>query len=260
MSVLNTMLTKSWEVYMKRTFLFGVVMAALTFTVSPAVAADINFNRIFSQNGLEKLTKDFGAAIGYKNLAPAESLGITGFDVGLEMSAISIDKNSTHWQSAFGNDAPGYLVVPKLRVRKGLPMGIDVGAIYSYVPDSNIKLYGVELSKSIIEGGIATPAVGVRATYTTLSGVGDLGLQTYGVDASVSKGFLMLTPYAGIGMLWIKSDAKGYLNTIKLTDVSTSTTRLFGGVKVTPFPLFSVTAEAEYSDTAVYSLKAAVNF
>ncbi len=245
---------------MKRTFFFGVVVAALAFAVSPAVAADINFKSTFLQNGFESLTKDFGTAIGYKNLAPTENLGVTGFDVGLEMSATSIDKNSAHWQSAFGKDAPGYLVVPKLRVRKGLPLGIDVGAIYSYVPGSNIKLYGVELSKSIIEGGIATPAVGVRTTYTKLAGVNDLGLQTYGVDASVSKGFLMLTPYAGVGMLWIKSEAKGYLKTIGLSDVSTSIPRYFGGLKITPFPLFSVTAEAEYADTSVYSLKAAVNF
>jgi len=249
---------------MKKTFLFGVVMAALTFAVSPAVAADIKFDKSipFGKSGFESLTKDFGTAIGYKNLAPAESLGVTGFDVGLEMSATSIDKNSTHWQSAFGKDAPGYLVVPKLRVRKGLPLGIDVGAIYSYVPGSNIKLYGVELSKSIIEGGIATPAVGVRTTYTKLAGVNDLGLQTYGVDASVSKGFLMLTPYAGVGMLWVKSEARGVLKNppFSLSDVSTSIPRYFGGVKVTPFPLFSVTAEVEYADTAVYSLKAAVNF
>jgi len=245
---------------MKRTLLCGVVVAALAFAVSPAVAADINFKSKILQSGFESLTKEFGTALGYKNLAPTESLGITGFDAGVEMSAANIDKNSDQWKSAFGNDAPSYLVVPKIRVRKGLPLGIDVGAIYSYVPGSNVRLYGVELSKSIIEGGIATPAVGVRTTYTRLAGVNDLGLQTYGVDASVSKGFLMLTPYAGVGMLWVRSEAKGYLKTIGLSDVSTTLPRYFGGVKVTPFPLFAVTAEAEYADTSVYSLKVAVNF
>ena len=251
---------------MKRTILCGIFVAALAFVVSPAVAADINFISRFPQSGFEKLTKELGTAIGYRNLAPAESLGVTGFDVGIEISATSIDKNSDQWKSAFANDAPSFIPVPKLRARKGLPLGIDVGAIYSAVPGSNIRLYGVELSKSIIEGGIATPAVGVRGTYTKLAGINDLGLQTYGVDASVSKGFLMLTPYAGVGMLWVKSEAKGNLKDPKiftlttLSNVSATIPRIFAGLKVTPFPLFSVTAEAEYADTYVYSLKAAVNF
>ena len=48
---------------MKRTFFFGVVVAALAFAVSPAVAADINFKSTFLQNGFESLTKDFGVSI-----------------------------------------------------------------------------------------------------------------------------------------------------------------------------------------------------
>lgn len=254
---------------MKRKGLCGVaaaIAATLAFAVSPAVAADINFNGLIplSQNGFESLTKEAGAALGYRNMAPAEPLGITGFDIGVEVSAMKIDKNSEYWRKAFGigNDAPSYLVVPKIRARKGLPFGIDIGAMYSYVPDSNVKLFGAELSKSILEGGAALPAIGVRGTFTKMTGVDDLGLQTYGVDASISKGFLFLTPYAGAGMLWIKSEAKGHLKTqlIRLSDVSTTVPRYFGGLKITPFPLFSVTAEAEYADQPIYSLKVAFNF
>ena len=247
---------------MKIRLFYGVTAAVLAFTVSPAVAADINFRAPISQNGFESLTKEAGAALGYRNMAPAEPLGVTGFDIGFEVSAMSIDEKSEYWRSAFGNDAPAYLVVPKIRVRKGLPLGIDVGAMYSYVPDSNVKLFGAELSKAILEGGVAAPAIGVRATYTKMTGVDDLGLQTYGIDASISKGFLILTPYAGVGMLWIKSEPKGHLQTqlIRLSDVSTTVPRYFGGVKITPFPLFSVTAEAEYAEQPVYSLKVAFNF
>ena len=245
---------------MKSRLFCGVAAAVLAFSVSSAVAADINFTSPISQNDFKSLTKEAGAALGYRNLAPAEPLGITGFDIGVEVSAMSIDENSTYWKAAFGNDAPAYLAVPKIRARKGLPFGIDIGAIYSYVPDSNVKLYGFELSKAILDGGIALPAVGVRATYTKMTGVEDLGLQTYGVDASISKGFLFITPYAGAGMLWIKSEAKGYLKSISLSDVSTTVPRYFGGVKITPLPLFSLTAEAEYAEQPVYSLKVAIGF
>ena len=132
---------------MKRNVLYGV-LAALMLAVSPAVAADINFSgSSINQSEFKSLTKEAGAALGYRNLVPAAPLGITGFDIGVEATVMSINENSTYWKAAFSQDAPAYLAVPKIRVRKGLPFGIDVGAIYSYVPDSNVKLYGAELSK-----------------------------------------------------------------------------------------------------------------
>ncbi len=252
---------------MKKSLLYGVVAAALALSSAPAQATDISFVRLIDQSSFKNLSKEAGAALGYRNMAPAAPLGITGFDIGVEASAINIDNNSSYWKSAFGDDAPSYLVIPKIRARKGLPFGIDVGAMYSYVPGSNIKLYGAELSKSILDGTMATPAVGVRATYTKLAGVNDLALQTYGVDASVSKGFLFLTPYAGAGMMWINSEAKGYLQKLAtlspsgpLKEETISVPRVFGGLVITPFPLLSVTAEAEYAVRPIYSLKGAINF
>ncbi|MHB8057950.1 MAG: hypothetical protein ACYDHC_08660 [Desulfuromonadaceae bacterium] len=247
---------------MKITLLYGIIAAVFSFTVSPVFAADISFSTPISQEDFKTLSKEAGAALGYRNMAPTEPLGITGFDIGAELSAVGIDNNSSYWNSAFGSDAPSYLVIPKIRARKGLPFGIDVGGMYSYVPNSNIKLYGAELSKSILEGTAATPALGVRATYTKLSGVSDLSLQTYGVDASVSKGFLFITPYAGAGMLWINSEAKGNLKTMApaLESESTTVPRLFAGVKITPFPLVGITVEAEYAERPIYSLKAAISF
>jgi len=251
---------------MKRSLLCGLVAAAMALAVSPAMAADISFINAgsFSQSEFKNLSKEAGAAIGYRNMAPAAPLGITGFDIGVEASALSINNNSSYWDKAFKDGtAPSYLIIPKIRARKGLPFGIDVGAMYSYVPDSNIKLYGAELSKSILDGTLATPAIGVRATYTKLAGVNDLGLQTYGVDASISKGILFLTPYAGAGVLWINSEAKGHLKAVvapTLTKENITVPRYFAGLKITPFPLLSITAEAEYAVRPIYSLKAAISF
>jgi hypothetical protein len=252
---------------MKRSLLCGVVAAALALTVSPVRAADINFISGLDQGSFRSLSKEAGAALGYRNMAPAAPLGITGFDIGAEVSAINISKNSNYWNAAYKDGgAPSYLYIPKIRARKGLPFGIDVGAMYSYVPDSNIKLYGAELSKSILDGSAATPAVGVRATYTRLAGVNDLALQTYGIDASVSKGFLFLTPYAGAGMLWINSEAKGNLKTksqtlgFDLSSENISVPRVFGGLKISPLPLLGITAEVEYAERPIYSLKAGVSF
>lgn len=248
---------------MKRSLLYWVAAAMLACAVSPALAADINFiKRGIDQEAFKSLSKDAGAAIGYRNMAPAEPLGITGFSVGGEVAAMSINKNSAYWSAAFNDDAPSYLVIPKIRARKGLPWGIDVGAMYAYVPGSNVKLYGAELSKAILDGTMATPAVGVRATYTKLAGVDDLGLQTYGVDASVSKGFIFLTPYAGAGLMWINSEAKGNLKTLapSLKKETITVPRVFGGLIFSPFPLLSLTAEAEYAVNPIYSFKVGISF
>jgi hypothetical protein len=160
------------------------------------------------------------------------------------------------------------LLLPKLRARKGLPWGIDVGAMYSYVPDSNIKLYGFELSKAILEGTAATPALGVRGSYSRLAGVDDLDLQTAGFDASISKGLFIFTPYAGAGMVWVDSKAKGKLQSfsttlqggVPLKSEQVWQPRYFAGLKVSPFPLFGVTAEVEYQERPIYSLKAGLSF
>jgi hypothetical protein len=245
------------------------LLAALCLTLlvaGTAAARDISFIQGLAQDEFKDLSKEAGAAIAYRNTAPAAPLGITGFDAGVEVSAIDIKSNSTYWDKAFNNDAPSLLFIPKLRVRKGLPFGIDVGAMYSYVPDTNIKIYGAEVSKAILDGTLATPALGVRATYTRLAGVNDLSLQTVGVDASISKGFVILTPYAGAGGVWIDSKAKGNLQAISTTTIGPLQEekiwqpRFFAGVKITPLPLFGVTAEVEYLARPIYSLKAAINF
>jgi hypothetical protein len=229
---------------------------------SQAMAKDISFVNPISQGSFKDLSKEAGAAISFKNTAPAAPLGLTGFDAGVEVSAVDIKKGSDYWSSAFNGNAPSYLLLPKLRVRKGLPFGIDIGAMYSYVPNSNVRLFGFEVSKAILDGTAATPALGIRATYSKLTGVNDLDLQTAGIDASISKGILFLTPYAGAGTVWIESKAKGNLQTISpnLTSENFWQPRVFAGLKVSPLPIFSITAEAEYQVRPIYTLKVALGF
>ncbi|MDD2366252.1 MAG: hypothetical protein PHN84_08820 [Desulfuromonadaceae bacterium] len=252
---------------MKRALIYGVIAALVTLSTVKAEATDISFINGITKDAFKNLSKEAGAAFGYRNMAPAEPLGITGFDIGAEVSGISIDRNSSQWSSAFRSDAPSYLVIPKLRARKGLPLGIDIGASYSSVPNSNIKLIGAEISNAILEGSLATPAVGVRATYTRLTGVSDLALQTYGADASISKGFLFITPYFGAGMMHISSEAKGTLKSASLREYGINlgkegitVPRYFVGLTISPLPLISITAEAEYAVRPIYSFKAAVSF
>lgn len=245
-----------------------ITICLILFTAGRASAnADISFIRGISQDAFKSFTREAGSALSYKNVAPANPLGITGFDIAAEVMAVDVRKNTEYWQAATGGKVPSLYLIPKLRVRKGLPFGIDVGAMYSRVPDSNIQLFGAEVSKAILDGTAATPALGVRATYTKLTNVDDFDLQTVGLDATISKGFVIVTPYIGGGAVWIDGKAKGNLQRLStaLTGVPLKEEkfwqeRFFGGVKITPLPLVSVTAEVEYSDRPTYSLKAAFGF
>lgn len=203
------------------------------------------------------LSRQIGMAVAYKPVAPAEPLGILGFDIGIEATFAKIDNDSTFWQDA-APDMPSMLPIPKIHLAKGLPFGIDVGVIYSEIPESKISLLGAEVKWAILEGTMATPAVAVRGTYTKLDGIDGLDLNTKGIDISISKGLLMLTPYAGIGQVWIDSDPSG-TGIAGLSKASISETKFFGGVQASLL-IFKITAEVEVADIPSYTIKLSTGF
>ncbi len=155
--------------------------------------------RALSQAEFANLAKDFTAVASYRSTAPAEPLGIVGFDVGATLASTRLENAGT-WEKAGFDRSSVYM--PSLRVQKGLPFDIDVGASLTAVPGSDIKLMGAEIKYAVLPGGVAMPALAIRAAATRLSGVDQLDLDTRSVEMTVSKGFLMLTPYAGIGKVW----------------------------------------------------------
>src|SRR6267154_2171654 len=170
------------------------VLVISLFAVSlPVAAKDINIQPL-NQSDFHALSEDLGAALSYKPLTPTAPLGITGFDVGIAVTDTKL-QNSAVFAKA-GADISN-AAVPSLRVHKGLPFGIDVGVMVGAVPRTNIKLYGGELRYAIVSGGLAMQAIGVR------------GIDTKGLDLSISKGFLMFTPYAGVGRVWASSTPNG---------------------------------------------------
>lgn len=182
------------------------IFAATLTVIGTAAQADtnINLNSIILQSDFRLLSEDLGAALSYKAVAPAEPLGLTGFDIGLEATATKLE-HAAIFERASSGDAPSTLIIPKLHIHKGLPLGIDIGAFYSAVPNSNIELWGAELRYALLKGGTVTPAVAVRGSYTTLQGVDRLDLDTKALDISISKGFTLLTPYVGVGKVWVDS-------------------------------------------------------
>jgi hypothetical protein len=149
---------------------------------------------------------------------------VTGFDLGIALSGTRM-RNSSVWQIATGHDL-NILPVPKLYVTKGLPFGIDIGGFYTKVPSSNIKLYGAEIQYAILDGSALTPAVAMRGTFTKLDGVDQLSFDSQGLELLVSKGFVGVTPYGGIGTVRGKSTAHG----VALNAETSNQTKVFAGV------------------------------
>jgi hypothetical protein len=106
---------------------------------------------------------------------------------------------------------------------------------------------------------MATPAVAIRGTYTELRGVDQLDFRTYGGDLSISKGFMNLTPYAGIGAVRVSSDPKDLPVGISLDKEDFTLTRYFGGVRFTLF-LLNITAEVDYMEVPSYGLRVGMIF
>ena len=182
----------------------------------PALASNSISNlSTLSQSEFRDLSEDLGSALSYKPVMPGAALGITGFDLGIEVTQTKMTKSSQIWSKITGSgNSVSNLYLPKLHIDKGLPFGIDVAAFYSKVPTTNVKLVGGELRYALVDGGVATPAVALRYAITKMSGVDVLSLGTRSLDVSISKGFAVFTPYAGIGKVWTNStpDAASGLN------------------------------------------------
>jgi len=236
--------------------IFAMAIGVIALTQS-AVASDIVLPPGFTQSQFHDLSEEAGLAISYLAAAPAAPLGFLHFDVGVEASFTHINSGASYWQSAFTGSVPDYLIVPKLRARLGLPFGIDVGADYAYVPDTNIKMAGGELKWALLKGGALMPAVSIRGSYTALMGVSDIDLQTYGADVNISKGIAIFTPYLGVGEVWIRSSSSS--SAVSLSAETISKTRGFIGVQI-GIPLFSFVAEAAFSSIPTYTARLSMGF
>ncbi len=232
--------------------LFGIV---LLLVVGIGNAATFNSLDALDQSQFRGMSKNLTAASHYKGITPTEPLGILGFDVGLSLSSTELNKDVFEAASS-GTFDLNSILLPRLSVHKGLPLGFDVGAFVSAAPGTDIKLIGAELRYAFQKGSIALPAIGIRASYSVLQGVSELKVDSAGVDLSLSKGFAIFTPYAGVGMVHSNTRAVG---STTLSKETYSQLKAFAGVNINLG--FNLTIEADRTGAyASYSAKAGFRF
>lgn len=246
-----------------------LLLALLSVSVSaPAWADDIDSVGNMNNAEFQAFSADLGAALSYKSLTPTEPLGILGFDVAVDGSSTQVEAGAA-WQIATG-DTVSNLPMTRIRVTKGLPFGFDVGGFYSTVPGSNIKTYGAELRYALVEGGVVTPAIGLRAATTRLNGVDDLDFSTRSLDISISKGFGPVTPYFGVGQVWVDNEYTGsqfqgscpIVPTVSCGGATANfnDAKYFAGMRISLLVLNLVVEGDRTGDVTTYSLKLGFGF
>jgi hypothetical protein len=205
-----------------RAFAAALLLAA----GAPAFAGDFPGLAEVPQSAFRDISRDLGAALSYKGVTPATSLGVLGFDVGVEATQTSVEHASAFRLAGAG--APSNIFVPRLHINKGLGAGFDIGAFVGGASEVSATVVGLDLRYAIIADGLATPGFSVRASATRATGMGDITLDTAALDLMVSKSFAIVTPYAGAGSVRVRSSASG----TPLAEERFNQGRFFGGINV----------------------------
>lgn len=229
----------------------------LLLSASTAHAASFNTLQALSQEQFKQLSENVAASTQYKGITPSEPLGIIGFDVGISASYTKIEIEELFDSASEGDFDVAGLVLPRVSIHKGLPFNIDVGVSASAAPGTDIQILGAEIRYALMEGGVAFPAVGIRASASVVTGVDELDMQNIGLDISASKGFAFLTPYAGIGVLRTTATP---VDAGDLEEEIIGMTKMFAGVNVN-LGFLNLTLEADKTgDYSSGSLKAGFRF
>src|SRR5690606_173141 len=176
--------------------------------------------------------------------------------VNLSVGGTKLQSRDVLRRAAGNDDVPSVLPTATIRVQKGLPFDIDVGAAYTVVPGSSASALSGEIKWAFVSGGAVTPAIAARAFYTKMSGLGDLKQHSTGFDLSISKGFVMATPYAGVGLVSSKASTKSG----RWASESYTQGRVFAGVNLN-FALLNLAVEADQTgDNASLGLKLGLRF
>jgi hypothetical protein len=268
------------------------VVAAMLVTTAPAAAGenDLVLSRLGNLSGdgttvipdnqaFRSLVSELGAVFTPRNLAPADTLGFSGFQFTGNFSFTGISNDQPYWCATEESDdcAAGFRKSSLIQTfgifaRKGfwfpLP-SFEVGAGAVHIFGSRMWSGQVYGKFALHEGyhGWPIPSLAVRGAVGRLFGVEQLDLTNVSLDLSISKRFAVqgtfsLAPYVGYAFLWIvpRSQVIDKTPHIAVKDVpedigmnfvfpdqdNIRRQRIFGGVKA-KYYVFALTLEVDYA-------------
>jgi len=202
----------------------------------------------------KSFAENLSASQSYKSLSRNRTSGAAALNIGFEYSSTSVEPRS-FLEEYTPRESPDTLLIPRLHVNTGYGDGWNAGAFYSSIPDSDIEIYGGELSYSLGSRNEYVPEISVRGTYSQVSGITDMFVTSTGLEFSVCEGFSGFTPYAGVGTTRIDGDymLDGYTNHL-------SQNKYFLGLQFN-LGIVSISAETEQTgDIASTKAKMGIRF
>ncbi|HAN30067.1 MAG TPA: hypothetical protein DCQ06_00580 [Myxococcales bacterium] len=136
----------------------------------------------------KSLMKEVSLAMGSRMVGPAASLGALGVEIAYELSFVGTNSNASYWQDTASAPA-ATISTGQLRVRKGMPYGLQFGANLTHMYDSNMWAIGAEMKIAMIDGYKNIPDLAMRTSINVVLGNADLGMLIAGADFILSKSF-----------------------------------------------------------------------
>jgi hypothetical protein len=218
-------------------------------------AGDLSNFSTINQSEFLSLSKDLAAATSSKPSEPAAPMGMSGFDISGSVS-VTETQSSSAWTKVTGSSTP-HLPIAKLYATKGLPWDIDVGVFTATLPTTNLTASGIHAKYALISGNTVLPALAARVGYSRIGGGAQMDLSNTSYDLLISKGFLGITPYAGVGIVKSSAKLKGVSG---LNSENFNQQKTFAGVS---WNMLLLNISAEYDRTgqiSSYSIKTGLRF
>ena len=213
---------------MSRRFRPELLLLLSLFAALPAAASwEVNGNA--SPEDFRAFHRRFSSDAYFYPRHGAAPLGLTGFEAYADATYDGdFDDESFNTTAVTGDYTGGFLSIARVGVRKGLPGGIDLGVSYGKALGGDVKLISAEIQYAIAKGGLVSPALSIRVTGTRTLDAQAYDLDQYGAEVLLSKGFAVVTPYIGAGIV----HNRGKLDSPLGFSLEESDTRpvFFGGV------------------------------
>lgn len=213
-----------------------------------------------TQEQWHRFTRQAGALVTFKALAPATVLGKKGFSIAIDGGYTPVDQHDPAWINTFTHpdetcplgDAISF---PALRARFGVSDQVDVGGFWTTAPRANYGLVGAEVQYAFLAEKPGRPAAAARASAVVLTGVPDFAFGVYSVDVLASKRVASVTPYVGVK----ESYVVGRETTDKV-DLRTERNALTQGFVGLAYSVWQIGVAAEYNVSSVNTLALALGY
>lgn len=180
------------------------------------IDGETRYNAFADTDAFRNLSRDLGLVFAPHYLAPSETLGEAGFDVGFNVSLSTVDSKADYWRALEGGEPDPFFTV-QAQVRKGVTIpylvSLEVGGAVTWLTQSELVALGTDVKWALNEGFFFLPDLAVRGSLTNVVGSSDMNLTTAGFDLSISKswglfGLVNVTPYAGYNRIWVISSSR----------------------------------------------------